>query len=89
MYVLFRGEALYNIITLPSNNYTGTTFSETLVALMNEAWAQFDVRFYVLYDLNDNMITIGQMGFFDTFKVYLVFGTYKLAGTGLQTSRNP
>jgi hypothetical protein len=61
MCVLFRGEALYNIITLPKKNYTGTTFSETLVAPMNEAWAQFDVLFYVLYDLNDNMITIGQM----------------------------
>jgi hypothetical protein len=82
MYVLFRGEALYNIITLPSKNYTGTAFSETLVALMNEAWAQFDVRFYVLYDLNDNMITIGQMGFFNDFNVYLV------SGADLQAGRN-
>jgi hypothetical protein len=82
MYVLFRGAALYNSITLPIKNYRGTTFSETLVAPMNEAWAQFDVRFYVLYDLNDNMITIGQMGFFDDFKVYLV------SGADLQAGRN-
>jgi hypothetical protein len=71
---------LYKIITLPSKNYTGDTFAVALEALMNAAWEQFAVRFYVRYDLNDNMISIGQMGFFDDYKVYLVSGADLQAG---------
>jgi hypothetical protein len=82
MHVLFKGEPLYKIITLPSKNYTGDTIAVALESLMNAAWEAYAVRFYVRYDLSDNMLTIGQMGFFEDYKTYLV------SGADLQAGRN-
>jgi hypothetical protein len=57
---------LYKVITIPNKNYTGPTFAETLSAAINAAWnSERNLKFDVLYEWNDNTITIVQLNYTD------------------------
>ena len=59
MYVQFVDNALYKVITIPKQNYTGSTFVEALGIAINDAWyTDWNLRFDVLYDLSDNLLSI-------------------------------
>ena len=88
MYVQVLENALYKVITIPSNNYTGPTFAETLSAAINAAWyPEWNLRFDVLYDFNDNMISIVQLNYTDGgVDVRLVSGADLQAGKNWSSS---
>jgi hypothetical protein len=76
---LERGEdKIYKKIALAQMNYNGTTFSAALEATINNALTSI-VAFDVLYDLNDNMISIKQRDNFEV-KATIVCGADLLAG---------
>jgi hypothetical protein len=83
MYVLFDGQRLYKVVSVPRKNYAGDTFAAALSLAINDAWSSvLNTRFEVLYDLNDNLIKIAQLGSFDNVKTHLV------SGADLQSGQN-
>jgi hypothetical protein len=88
MYVKFLELFLHKVITIPSKNYTGPTFAETLSAAINAAWnSDWNLKIDVLYDLNDNMITIVQLNYTDGgVDVHLVSGADLQAGKNWSSS---
>jgi hypothetical protein len=76
---LERGEdKTYKKKALAQMNYNGTTFSAALEATVNNALTSI-VSFDVLYDLNDNMISIKQRDNFEV-KATIVCGADLLVG---------
>jgi hypothetical protein len=72
MYVDWNDYKIYKTITLASKNYNGATFAEALQLAINTAM-NAELLFDVLYDSNDNLVTIKQRDHFDA-KTYLVSG---------------
>ena len=62
MFVDFAGGRVYKIIEMPAKNYSGPDFAAALAAAINAAFYPDPIlRFDVLYDSNDNMISIKQL----------------------------
>ena len=61
--------------------YTGSTFAETLGNAINDAWyPDWNTRFDVLDDLNDNLLSIIQKNYIDGVKLHLASGVDLLIG---------
>jgi hypothetical protein len=82
MYVQVLENLLYKVVEIPAKNYTGTALAETLSVAINAAWyPDWNLKFDVLYDFNDNMIMIKQLKYTDGgVDVYLVSGADLQAG---------
>jgi hypothetical protein len=78
MYIERGEEKIYKKIALAQMNYNGTTFSTALETTLNTALTSI-VSFDVLYDLNDNLISIKQRDNFDV-KAVIVSGADLLFG---------
>jgi hypothetical protein len=72
VYVDWNDYKIYKTIELPSKNYAGDTFAVALQLAMNTAM-NAELHVDVLYDQNDNLITIKQRDHFDAM-VYLASG---------------
>ena len=57
IYIDWNGFEHYEKVSVPKMTYTGITFADALQLAMNEAM-NTEIKFDVLYGLNDNMITI-------------------------------
>jgi hypothetical protein len=79
MYIDWNDYKIYNTITLPSMNYNGGTFAGALQLAINTAM-HAELHFDVLYDSNDNLVTIKQRDHFDA-------NTYLVSGADLQVGK--
>ena len=75
---ILNGGKIYKHIAVAKMNYHGTTFSAALRDVINAALTGI-LSFDVLYDSNDNLITIKQRDHFDV-KATLACGADLLAG---------
>ena len=78
MYIERGGEKIYKNIAIAKMNYNGATFSAALQDVINAALTGI-LSFDVLYDWNDNLITVKQRDNFDV-KATLACGADLLAG---------